>query len=83
MAEMGFDWNLVSERVAHGRGRERVSRAIPEWRKEFEQTLADLREEGYCRIRIRDHRLCSAFRSGGRRLAGTASRAASKRGVCD
>ncbi len=41
---MGFDWIWLLERVAHGPGRPTVSRENPEWRREFEETLPDLRE---------------------------------------
>jgi glycosidase len=45
LAEMGLDWLwLLSVWQTGAAGRE-VSRTNPEWRREFEHTLADLREE--------------------------------------
>src|SRR5215469_16286266 len=45
IAEMGFDWVwLLSVWQTGVAGRE-VSRTQPDWRREFEQTLPNLREE--------------------------------------
>lgn len=45
LAEMGFDWIWLLSVWQTGLEGQRVSRANPEWRKEFKETLPDLREE--------------------------------------
>jgi glycosidase len=45
MAEMGFDWVWLLSVWQTGLAGQRVSRTNPEWRKEFQETLPDLREE--------------------------------------
>ena len=45
LAEMGFDWVWFLSVWQTGPAGQRVSRSNPEWRKEFEETLPDLREE--------------------------------------
>jgi glycosidase len=45
LAEMGFDWVWFLSVWRTGLAGQRVSRTNPEWRKAFEDTLADLREE--------------------------------------
>ncbi len=45
IAELGFDWVWLLSVWQTGLAGQRVSRTTPEWRKEFQQTLADLREE--------------------------------------
>ena len=42
---MGFDWIWLLSVWRTGPAGQRVSRANPEWRREFEETLPDLREE--------------------------------------
>ena len=42
---MGFDWIWLLSVWQTGPAGQRVSRANPEWRREFEETLPDLREE--------------------------------------
>ena len=42
---MGFDWVWFLSVWQTGLAGQRVSRSNPEWRKEFEETLPDLREE--------------------------------------
>jgi hypothetical protein len=44
-AAQGFDWIWMLSVWQTGLAGQRVSRANPEWRKEFEHTLPDLREE--------------------------------------
>jgi hypothetical protein len=44
-AEIGFDWIWLLSVWRTGAAGQRVSRANREWRREFEQTLPDLREE--------------------------------------
>jgi hypothetical protein len=45
LAEKGFDWVWFLSVWQTGLAGQRVSRQNPEWRKEFEQTLPDLKEE--------------------------------------
>src|SRR3984957_19332380 len=45
LAEMGFDWVWFLSVWQTGPGAQRVSRTNAEWRREFQQTLPDLREE--------------------------------------
>ena len=45
LARMGFDWVWLLSVWRTGPAGQRVSRANPEWRKEFEETLPDLSEE--------------------------------------
>ena len=42
---MGFDWVWFLSVWQTGPAGQRVSRSNPEWRKEFQETLPDLREE--------------------------------------
>src|SRR5947209_6585810 len=45
LASMGFDWVWLLSVWQTGAGAQGVSRANPEWRREFQETLPDLREE--------------------------------------
>ena len=45
LAELGFDWVWFLSVWQTGPAGQRVSRANAEWRKEFQETLPDLREE--------------------------------------
>lgn len=45
LAELGFDWLWFLSVWQTGPAGQRVSRANAEWRKEFQETLPDLREE--------------------------------------
>lgn len=45
LAEMGFDWIWLLSVWQTGPAAQRVSRSHSEWRREFEETLEDLREE--------------------------------------
>jgi hypothetical protein len=45
LAEMGFDWIWLLSVWRTGPAGQRVSRENPEWRREFENTLPDLRAE--------------------------------------
>jgi glycosidase len=45
LAQMGFDWIWFLSVWRTGSAGQRVSRNNPEWRREFEETLPDLREE--------------------------------------
>jgi hypothetical protein len=45
LAELGFDWLWFLSVWQTGAVAQRVSRSHPGWRKEFEETLPDLREE--------------------------------------
>jgi hypothetical protein len=45
MAAMGFDWIWFLSVWQTGEAGQRISRSNPEWRKEFQDTLPDLREE--------------------------------------
>src|SRR5262245_13994445 len=59
VAEMGFDWVWFLSVWQTGQEGQRVSRTNPEWRKEFQETLPDLREEDLW-FRLRDHRIHGA-----------------------
>jgi len=45
LAEMGFDWVWLLSVWQTGPAGQRVSRTNPDWRREFQETLPDLREE--------------------------------------
>jgi hypothetical protein len=45
LASRGFDWVWLLSVWRTGDAGQRISRANPEWRREFEETLPDLREE--------------------------------------
>jgi hypothetical protein len=45
LAEEGFDWIWMLSVWQTGQAGQKVSRANPEWRREFEETLPDLRED--------------------------------------
>ena len=45
LAELGFDWIWFLSVWQTGPGAQQVSRNNPEWRREFQETLPDLREE--------------------------------------
>jgi Alpha amylase, catalytic domain len=45
LAEMGFDWLWFLSVWQTGAAGQQVSRRNPEWRREFEETLPDLRED--------------------------------------
>jgi glycosidase len=45
LAEVGFDWIWFLSVWQTGAAGQRISRSNPEWRKEFQETLLDLREE--------------------------------------
>jgi len=45
VAEMGFDWIWLLSVWRTGLIGQRISRQSPEWRREFEETLPDLRDE--------------------------------------
>jgi hypothetical protein len=45
LAEMGFDWVWFLSVWQTGPAGQQISRSNPEWRKEFQETLPDLREE--------------------------------------
>jgi hypothetical protein len=45
LAQLGFDWIWMLSVWQTGPAGQHVSRSDPEWRKEFEETLPDLREE--------------------------------------
>jgi hypothetical protein len=78
LAEMGFDWIWLLSVWRTGPAVQQVSRSQPGWRKEFQETLPDLREEDIAGSGIRDHRLHGAWQSGRRRRFGPAARAAEK-----
>ena len=44
VAQMGFDWIWFLSVWQTGPAAQAISRANPEWRKEFQETLPDLRE---------------------------------------
>jgi hypothetical protein len=45
LARIGFDWIWLLSVWQTGEAAQRISRTNPEWRHEFQETLADLREE--------------------------------------
>lgn len=45
LGELGFDWVWLLSVWQTGLGAQQVSRDNPEWRREFQETLPDLREE--------------------------------------
>ena len=45
LAEMGFDWIWLLSVWQTGLAAQKISRSNPQWRREFEETLPDLREE--------------------------------------
>ena len=45
LAELGFDWIWFLSVWQTGFGAQRISRSNAEWRREFQETLPDLREE--------------------------------------
>ena len=45
LADLGFDWVWFLSVWQTGQAGQRVSRTNPEWRKEFQETLPDLRED--------------------------------------
>src|SRR5690349_10869343 len=45
LAEMGFDWVWFLSVWQTGQAAQQVSRSNPGWRKEFQETLPDLKEE--------------------------------------
>jgi hypothetical protein len=45
LAKMGFDWAWFLSVWQTGQAGQRISRTNPEWRREFQETLPDLREE--------------------------------------
>src|SRR5215510_3201893 len=45
LAQKGFDWVWLLSVWQTGLAAQQVSRSNPEWRKEFQETLSDLREE--------------------------------------
>lgn len=45
LAEMGFDWVWFLSVWQTGLAGQRISRTNPEWRRDFEETLPDLRDE--------------------------------------
>ena len=44
LAKMGFDWLWFLSVWQTGPAGQRISRSNPEWRREFQETLPDLRE---------------------------------------
>jgi hypothetical protein len=48
LAQLGFDWIWFLSIWQTGLAAQQVSRNNPEWRKEFQETLPDLREEDIC-----------------------------------
>jgi hypothetical protein len=48
LAETGFDWVWFLSVWQTGAAGQRISRGNPEWRREFQDTLPDLREEDIC-----------------------------------
>ncbi len=72
---MGFDWVWLLSVWQTGPAGQRISRANPEWRHEFAETLPDLRRGGHRRLRLRHHRLHRVACARRRRRARAAARA--------
>ena len=82
LAEMGFDWVWFLSVWQTGPAGQRVSRSNPEWRKEFQETLPDLREDdipgsGFAITGYTVHR-----QPGRRCRAGPAARTAAHSAAC-
>ena len=79
---MGFDWVWFLSVWQTGPAAQAISSANPEWRREFEETLPDLRGRRHRRLRICHHRLhaCIADLGGDAALARLRQRLA-KRGL--
>ena len=80
---MGFDWIWLLSVWQTGPAAQQVSRSNPEWRKEFQETLPDLREEdiagsGFAITGYTVHRDL-----GGDAGSGPAARAAAESAGCD
>ena len=45
LAKLGFDWIWFLSVWQTGQAAQQVSRSNPEWRREFQDTLPDLRDE--------------------------------------
>ena len=65
LAAMGFDWVWFLSVWQTGPAGQRVSRSNPEWRREFQETLPDLREEDIAGSGFRHHGLHGARQLGG------------------
>ena len=63
LPQMGFDWVWFLSVWQTGPAGQRVSRTNPEWRREFQETLPDLREEDIAGFGFRHHRLHRASSS--------------------
>jgi glycosidase len=48
LAKLGFDWLWMLSVWQTGPAGRQISRSNPEWRREFQETLPDLREEDIC-----------------------------------
>ena len=75
LSGMGFDWLWLLSVWQTGAAAQRISRSNPAWRREFEHTLPDLREEDIAGsgFAIKDYRVHRD--SGRRRGPGAAARA--------
>src|SRR4029453_16078303 len=75
LAQAGFDWIWMLSVWQTGPAGQRVSRSNPEWRREFEETLADLREEDIAGSGFAITGYTGASRAGRRRGARPTARA--------
>ena len=62
--DLGFDWVWLLSVWQTGQAGQRVSRTNPEWRKEFQETLPDLREDDIPGSGFRHHRIHGARKPG-------------------
>ena len=76
LAEMGFDWVWFLSVWQTGLAAQQVSRTNPEWRREFQETLPDLREEDIAGSGFAITGYTVHQQSRRRRRAGPAARAA-------
>ena len=78
----GFDWVWLLSVWQTGPAGRGLARTNPEWRREFAETLPDLREEDIAGSGFAITGYAVARRAGRRRGAGPAPRAASRRAAC-
>ena len=81
IAAMGFDWVWFLSVWQTGPAAQVISRANPEWRKDFARDAAGLARGGYRRLRVRHPKLHRPSRSRRRRGARSLRQRLQKRGL--